>query len=136
MFDLKLPDVVQMIERRWPRAGKPIATGLLLLAVIAIAVGLVRYIYAPNATGPIAQTAPLPKIGNDNTLIGVPVPPSMGSGNTFVGPADRNGNTIYNKGGTAIGKNACAGDTDIAIGAGAQTGKCLQPSRPPAPKPP
>lgn len=70
---------------------------------------------------------PAQQIGNDNTLVNVPIPQSMGSGNTFVGPTDANGNTIYNKGGTAIGKGACADSTSIAIGSGANSGACAQP---------
>jgi hypothetical protein len=72
-----------------------------------------------------------PQIGNDNTLVNVPIPPSMGDGNTFVGPTDANGNTIYNKGGTAIGKGACADPTSIAIGAGAGAGACATSAKPP-----
>jgi hypothetical protein len=60
-----------------------------------------------------------PAIGNDNTLVNVPVPPALGNGNTIIGPTDSNGNTIYNKGGTAIGAGATADPTSIAIGAGA-----------------
>lgn len=70
-----------------------------------------------------------PQIGSDNTLVNVPIPPSLGDGNTFIGPTDANGNTIYNKGGTAIGKDACADPTSIAIGAGANAG-CKTPAKP------
>ena len=69
-------------------------------------------------------------IGNDNTLVNVPIPKSMGSGNTFVGATDANGNTIINKGGAAIGKGACADPTSIAIGADAHAGKCPAAEKP------
>ncbi len=61
-------------------------------------------------------------IGNDNTVVNAPIPPSMGDGNTIVGATDSNGNAIYNKGGTAIGRGAKADSTSIAIGAGANAG--------------
>jgi hypothetical protein len=66
-----------------------------------------------------------PQIGSDNTLYSVPVPPSMGSGNTIIGPTDRNGNTII-PGGTAIGNGACADSTSVALGAHANAGACAQ----------
>jgi acyl carrier protein len=74
-----------------------------------------------------ARQAP---IGNENTLVNVPIPKSMGSGNTFVGTTDANGKTIMNKGGTAIGKGACADPTSIAIGADAHAGKCPAAEKP------
>lgn len=48
----------------------------------------------------------------------------MGSGNTLIGPPDFRGNTIYNRGGTAIGSGACADPTSVAIGANAGGGQC------------
>jgi hypothetical protein len=60
-------------------------------------------------------------IGDDNTVIGTP-PPRMGSGNTIINFADDRGNTILNRGGTAIGSGAVADDTSIAIGAKAVAG--------------
>jgi hypothetical protein len=74
------------------------------------------------------------QIGNDNTLVNVSIPESLGSGNTFVGATDANGNTILNKGGTAIGKGACADPTSIAIGAGAHAGQCPPPQKAPVDK--
>lgn len=72
------------------------------------------------------------RIGDDNTLVNVPIPESLGNGNTFVGATDANGNTILNKGGIAIGKGACADPTSIAIGANAQAGKCPPVEKPTA----
>jgi len=70
-------------------------------------------------------------MGDDNTVVNVPNPPeSMGNGNTIVGPTDSSGSTIYNKGGTAIGKGACADSTSVAIGAGALAGQCAQSTPP------
>jgi hypothetical protein len=70
------------------------------------------------------------QIGDNNTVVNTPVPSNMGSGNTFVGPTDSNGNTIFNRGGAAIGNGACADSTSIAIGAGANAGKCDTSKRP------
>lgn len=64
-----------------------------------------------------------PQIGDNNTIVNATIPESMGSGNTFVGATDPSGNTILNKGGTAIGAGARADETSIAIGAGALGGK-------------
>jgi hypothetical protein len=61
----------------------------------------------------------LPRMGDNNTLVGAPPLASMGSGNTIVGATDARGNTIINRGGTAIGAGARAGRTGIAIGANA-----------------
>ena len=61
-------------------------------------------------------------IGNGNTIVGARVPDSMGDGNTFVAATDSNKNTIFNKGGTAIGANAHADSTGVAIGSGANAG--------------
>jgi len=63
-------------------------------------------------------------IGSDNTMVNVPIPQNMGSGNTFVGATGPNGNSIVNNGGTAIGKDACADATSVAIGASANAGNC------------
>jgi hypothetical protein len=77
----------------------------------------------PKSTATSAPAAAAsPAIGSNNTVLNIPPPSSMGSGNTFVGPTDTNGNTIYNKGGTAIGAGAQALSTSIAIGAGARAG--------------
>jgi len=76
-----------------------------------------------KARNSVEEKTPEPRqMGNDNTLVNVPAPPSMGSGNTIVGPTDPNGNTIFNKGGTAIGQGATADSTSIAIGANAHAG--------------
>ncbi len=61
-------------------------------------------------------------MGDDNTIIGDVTLRSMGSGNTIVGATDDRGNTILNRGGTAIGRGARADSTSIAIGAGAGAG--------------
>jgi hypothetical protein len=81
----------------------------------------------PKTDTPTAPVASRPQIGSDNTMVNVPIPQSMGDGNTFVGPTDSNGSAIYNKGGTAIGKNACADHSSIAIGANANAGVCQIP---------
>ena len=66
--------------------------------------------------------------GTDNTLVGqVPYRSITGDGNTIVGATDANGNTILNRGGTAIGNGANAGPSDIAIGAHANAGATQQP---------
>jgi hypothetical protein len=78
-----------------------------------------------TANAKVAPAAPQPapgQIGNNNTSVNVPNPPAMGNGNTIIGPTDSNGNTIYNRGGTAIGAGATADPTSIAIGAGAHAG--------------
>lgn len=59
--------------------------------------------------------------GSDNTVVGAPRY-IEGNGNTIVGPTDDHGNTIINKGGTAIGNGATADSTSIAIGAHANAG--------------
>jgi hypothetical protein len=74
------------------------------------------------------------KMGNDNTIVGAPIPNQMGDGNTIVGPTDGNGNTLFNKGGTAIGKGACADSTSVAIGSGALAGKCEKSEKSDKPK--
>ena len=80
----------------------------------------------PSAVAPDKNTA---HIGNDNTLVNVPAQQSMGDGNTIVGPTDSHGNTVYNKGGVAIGNGARADSTSVAIGAHANAGNTTeQPS--------
>jgi len=76
---------------------------------------------SPTVASPPTAAAP-GAIGSNNTMVNVPTPANMGSGNTFVGPTDSNGNTIFNRGGTAIGAGAQADSTSIAIGAGAHAG--------------
>jgi hypothetical protein len=61
--------------------------------------------------------------GSDNTLVGDVSHRSItGDGNTVVGPTNANGNTILNRGGTAIGRHATADPTSVAIGANAHAG--------------
>jgi hypothetical protein len=64
--------------------------------------------------------------GSDNTVVndGRAV---HGNGNTIVGATDDRGNTIFNQGGTAIGRGAHADPTSVAIGAGA--GGLQQPTQ-------
>lgn len=62
-----------------------------------------------------------PALGSDNTTYGNVASPTSGSGNTFVGPTDAAGNTVI-RGGTAIGRNAHADPTSVAIGANAGAG--------------
>lgn len=69
---------------------------------------------------------PKSKIGNDNTLVDVPIPMNMGDGNTIVNTHEANGNTLLTRGGTAIGKGACADPTSVAIGTGANAGACAK----------
>jgi hypothetical protein len=67
--------------------------------------------------------------GTDNTLVGnIPNRQITGNGNTIVGATDANGNTILNRGGTAIGIGAKADPTSIAIGAHAGAGVVAQPT--------
>ena len=62
------------------------------------------------------------KIGNDSVVMGnVPQNLEVGEGSVVIGPTDANGNTILNRP-MAIGRNAQAGPTSIAIGAGANAG--------------
>jgi hypothetical protein len=62
-------------------------------------------------------------LGTDNTIVGkIPTGSKLGSGNTIVGATDSNGNTIINRGGTAIGNGATADPGSIAIGAHAHAG--------------
>lgn len=69
------------------------------------------------------EAPPMSRMGNDNTIVGnVLIPENMGDGNTIVGATDANGNTILNRGGTAIGRNAQADQTTVAIGANAGAG--------------
>lgn len=74
------------------------------------------------------QLPPTGKVqGSDNTLVGDVGKRSItGNGNTIVGATDSNGNTILNRGGTAIGRGATADQTGIAIGAGAHAGNQKQ----------
>lgn len=77
----------------------------------------------PNKGEQSPSTKPLsPAIGDNNTIVNLPAPTSMGSGNTFVAPTDSNGNTNFNRGGIAIGAGAQADPTSVAIGAGARAG--------------
>ena len=74
------------------------------------------------------------ELGTDNTIVWkeLPTGSKLGNGNTIVGPTDPNGNTIINRGGTAIGTGAMADPTSIAIGAHAHAGGIPQ-TPPPAP---
>lgn len=60
--------------------------------------------------------------GSDNTIVGNDHRNIEGNGNTIMGATDANGNTILNRGGTAIGRGAKADQSSIAIGAGANAG--------------
>ena len=88
------------------------------IGLLAIATGI-----AVVPEGQAQTTRASSQIGDNNTLLNVPIPNSMGSGNTIVGPNLPNGDTIYTQPGTAIGAAACAGN-GIAIGAGANAGGC------------
>jgi hypothetical protein len=72
-----------------------------------------------------APTAIPAKIqGSNNTVVGnVPARTINGNENTIVGATDDHGNTILNRGGTAIGAGAHADPTSIAIGANAAAGQ-------------
>ncbi len=61
-------------------------------------------------------------IGDDNTFVFVDPPDDVGSGNTFIGATDGRVNTILNRGGLAIGADAYADETSVAIGARANAG--------------
>lgn len=66
--------------------------------------------------------------GSDNTIVGNDHRSIEGNGNTIVGPTDASGNTILNRGGTAIGNGANADQSSIAIGAHANAGATPQPT--------
>ena len=60
-----------------------------------------------------------PRVGDDSVVVG-PMPlGGVGNRSTVVGPVDGSTNTIFNRGGTAIGAGASAAPTGIAIGTGA-----------------
>jgi hypothetical protein len=62
-------------------------------------------------------------LGTDATAVGnLPTGSRLGDGSTYVGATDANGNTILNRGGTAIGHGATADPTSIAIAANAHAG--------------
>jgi hypothetical protein len=68
-------------------------------------------------------TASSPPQPTDNTFVGsVHEGLAKGHGNTVVNFTDDQGNTILNTGGVALGRNACADSTSIAIGSGARAG--------------
>jgi hypothetical protein len=96
-----------------------VSIGLLVVAGILFC----SWVYT-NVQAPSGKPYGAPSIGENNTLLSVPVPPSMGSGNTIVGPNLPNRNVIYNQGGIAVGKNACADSNTVAIGSGASAGAC------------
>lgn len=62
-----------------------------------------------------------PAIGHDNTYVGPGPVPSMGTGNTIWMAAEASGNVII-PGGTAIGVDARADSTSVAVGARAKGG--------------
>ena len=88
------------------------------IGLLAIATGIAL---VPEGRAQTTQASS--QIGDNNTLLNVPMPNSMGSGNTIIGPNLPNGDTVYTQPGTAIGAGACAGN-GIAIGAGPNTGGC------------
>jgi hypothetical protein len=101
------------------RTIRLVSFAVMIVALIGLAFNLYR--------GAEAQKTATPGIGSNNTIVNVPTPPNMGSGNTIIGPTDNRGNTIINQGGTAIGSGSCADSTSIAIGAGARAGCPSQP---------
>lgn len=78
-------------------------------------------------TGQNAAPPPTRAYGDNNTVLMPNPPSSMGSGNTIIGAADSNGNTIITRGGTAMGVGACADQTSVAIGTNAGAGTCTRP---------
>jgi hypothetical protein len=63
------------------------------------------------------------RVGNDSVAVGnISDGSKIGDRSVVVGPTDSNGNTILNRGGTAIGKGAKADATSIAIGENANAG--------------
>jgi hypothetical protein len=60
-------------------------------------------------------------IGKDSVVIGN-VTGTVGDGSVVIGPTDAHGNTIINTP-MAVGRNAYADETSIAIGAGASAGR-------------
>jgi hypothetical protein len=107
-------------EILWQHRLILVVSGSIFGALGALSLG--EFVHQSRAQTP--PTASVPSVGNNNTVVGVPPPANMGSGNTFVGPTDTQGNTIINRGGTAIGAGACADQTGVAIGAGANAGGC------------
>lgn len=91
-----------------------------LVIFIAALVGILSYL----GIGPFS--AKNKKMGNYNTILNSSSTGTLGDGNTIVGPTDNNGNTIYNTGGTAIGFEACAGTSSVAIGAYSNAGSCIK----------
>ncbi len=104
--------------------------------------------YAPQNLSPVLPDSPKRKLapeptnnsqaidkshgaiqGSDNTLVGnVGNRTIVGDRNTIVGATDANGNTVLDRGGTAIGAGAVANPSSVAIGAHAGAGN--PPSRP------
>jgi hypothetical protein len=71
-------------------------------------------------------------VGKDSTVVGrVPDDSKIGDRSVIVGATDANGNTILNRGGTAIGTGAKADTTSIAIGEGANAGSGEKITPPP-----
>jgi hypothetical protein len=79
----------------------------------------------PEASQAAKQAEPK-VIGTDNTFAGNVQYSVIGSGNTIVRTTDGQGNSIMDLGGIAIGRDACADSTSIAIGAGANAGACAK----------
>jgi len=80
---------------------------------------IIKHKAIPSPSGPNQGM----DLGTDNTIVGkIPTSSQLGSGNTIVGATDSNGNTIINRGGTAIGNGATADQGSIAIGAHAHAG--------------
>src|SRR5277367_4398237 len=85
------------------------------LGIVGLAVWIIYYRKRRDKT--------LPNVGDNNTLVRVEPCANMGSGNTIIGATDARGNTIFNRGGTAIGAGAETSPTGIAIGANAKAGR-------------
>jgi hypothetical protein len=144
-----------MIFFLWAWYGDgPLALRNMILGMIGAVVGAsgfiwCGYVIADTSIAKAQTSAPTPSqppaIGDNNTVVGITPPSHMGSGNTFVGPTDARGNTLLNRGGTAIGTEACASSTGVAIGsranagcrpnAGMGSGSAYVPGVPPIPIP-
>lgn len=80
----------------------------------------------PNQDTPNRQ----PRVGDESVVVG-PVPPGgVGNRSTIIGPVDGSTNVILNRGGIAIGADASADSTGIAIGTGANAGNNPRPAKP------
>ncbi len=101
--------------------GRNAVRAIGIVIIIVAACGAAFTHFYQNAE---AQNPSVPGMGSNNTIVNVPPPASMGSGNTIIGPTDSRGNTIISQPGTTIGAGACGNSTSVVIGAGARQKGC------------